>query len=224
MGPARTDVEGVTPMAPDMPVRILVADDHDLILAGVSTVVSGEPGLQLVATARSAAELISRYRLFRPDVVLCDDRMPDETGLDAGRRILAEHPDARILVMSQGVDPDRVRDALKAGLRGWVSKSSTAELPRMLRRVAAGEAMVCDADTLQLLARDAVFAEHRTTLTSREHDVLRLMARGMVQKEIARELGMGVSTVKGHRRSIREKLGAETSEQAVHLATREGLI
>ena len=208
----------------DGPVRVLVADDHDLIIAGVETMLSADPGLEVVGKARDGEELVRRHSLFRPDVVLCDDRMPGSSGLDACLRILAADPTARILLMSQEVDPERVGRALRSGIRGWVSKSATAELPAMIRRVAAGEEMVCDTTTLQLLARDALFADDRVPLSPRERDVLRLMADGLVQKEIARELGMGISTVKGHRRAIREKLGALTSEQAVHLATRAGLV
>lgn len=205
-------------------VRVLVADDHDLILAGVEMTLSADPGLEVVGKARTGTELVSRYTLFQPDVVLCDDRMPGPSGVEAAEEILQADPLARIMVMSQDVDPERVGTSLKAGIRGWIAKDATAELPAMIHRVAAGERMVCDPHTLQLVAQAALFAADRDLLTPREQEVLQLMAAGRVQKEIARELGMGLSTVKGHRRAIREKLGAATSEQAVHLATRAGLV
>jgi DNA-binding NarL/FixJ family response regulator len=202
------------------PIRILTVDDHALLRQGIAALVNGESDMKLVAEATDGQEAIDKFRLHRPDVTLMDLQMPTMNGIEAIIGIRSEFPNARIIVLTTYTGDVQVLRALKAGARGYLLKGHVRrELLDTIRAVHAGQKRIPPEVAAEL-------AEHATDegLTSREIDVLRLIAAGNANKEIAAQLSIAEDTVKSHVTNILAKLGANDRTHAVTLALKRGII
>jgi len=207
------------PVVPN-PITILTADDHGLIRAGLSAIVATEPDLVIVAEAANGEEAIEQFDVHRPDVVLMDLRMPVMDGLVATRAILADHPDARIIVLSTYDGDADIYRALEAGARGYLLKDMLrTEILGLVRKVFRGEHGIPPAVAARL-------AEHtpRVELTPRETEVFQFVARGWTNAEIAAEIGRTEWTVKVHVKNILHKLDAHDRTEAVAIGLKRGFI
>ncbi|MBN6051521.1 response regulator transcription factor [Nonomuraea sp. RK-328] len=209
-----------------MTVRVVIADDEDLVRTGLRVILSSEPGVEVVGEAADGAEVLSVVRRERPDVVLMDVRMPAVDGIQATRRLVALDAPPKVLVVTTFENDDYVYDALRAGADGFLLKRTRPdELLRAVKLVAAGDTLLFPAAIRALAARrpgSEVPGIER--LTGREGDVLRLMARGLSNGEIAAELVVGQETVKTHVGNVLAKLGARDRTQAVIAAYESGFV
>jgi DNA-binding NarL/FixJ family response regulator len=202
------------------PIRILSVDDHLLLRAGVAALLAGQTDMTLVAEASNGREAIEQYRIHRPDVTLMDLQMPEINGVEAMIAICGEFPDARIIVLTTYAGDVQVLRALKAGARAYLLKSLVRkDLVETIRLVHAGKKRM-----LPEVAAD--LAEHATddALSSREIEVLSMIAGGNANKEIAAQLSITEETVKGHIKNIFNKLGANDRTHAVTIGLKRGII
>jgi DNA-binding NarL/FixJ family response regulator len=210
-------------------IRVLVADDHAVVRKGIAAVLSTEPGMEVVGEAAEGAEAVEAARQLQPDVVLIDLVMPNMSGIEALRLILAEQPRARVLVLTSFATDDQVLPAIKAGALGYLLKDSgPEELVRAIRQVHRGESSLHPRVARQLLEHVARPAEAAPSdalagLTNREVEVLRLVARGLSNQQIAAELVLSEATVRVHVSNILSKLQVESRTQAALYALRQGL-
>jgi DNA-binding NarL/FixJ family response regulator len=214
-----------------MSIRILIADDQSLVRAGFRMVLENHPDMEVVAEASNGHEAIHSAQRFSPDVVLMDIRMPQLDGIAATREITARH-DVRVLVLTTYDLDEYVYDALQAGASGFLLKDTPPEqLADGIRAVAQGEALLAPSVTRRLIEEFARIGRHRGApppeldeLTPRELEVLRLLARGLSNAEIAEELVVSETTVKTHVTHVLGKLGLRDRVQAVVLAYESGLV
>jgi len=202
------------------PIRVLVVDDHPVVRQGIAALIATESDMTLVAEAGTGREALHQFRTHRPDITLMDLQMPEMSGFDAISAILAESPKARIIVLTTYVGDVQVLRALKAGARGYLLKNSLyKELVETIRAVHAGRKSLSAEASFQL-------AEHATdeALTPAEIRILRLIAEGHANKEIAATLSLTEGTVKGQIRNILSKLGAKDRTQAAMIALKRGII
>lgn len=211
-------------------IRVAVADDQDLVRAGFLALLRGAGDLEVVGEAGNGEEAVRMARASTPDVVLMDVRMPILDGIEATRRILAEHPGVRVVMLTTfGLD-DYVFGALRAGAVGFLLKDTPPEeLLRAVRVAAAGEALLSPAITRRLVELFAVTPPPASTqagaeLTDRERDVLELVARGLSNAEIAARLYIGAATVKTYISRLLTKLDVSTRVHLVIYAYETGLI
>lgn len=207
-------------MSEDPRIRVLTADDHDLLRQGIAALVGGEADMELVGEACNGEEAIEKFRLFRPDVTLMDLQMPVLNGIEAITTILSEFPEARIVVLTTYNGDAQVLRALKAGARGYLLKAHCHKaLLETIRTVHAGRKKIP-----QDIANE--LAEHTAddVLTAREIDVLRLIGAGNSNKQIADQLSIGEATVKSHVTNILSKLGANDRAHAVTIGLKRGII
>jgi DNA-binding NarL/FixJ family response regulator len=201
-------------------IRILTVDDHPLLRKGIAALVNGESDLKLVAEASNGNEAVEAFRLHRPDVTLMDLQMPGLNGIEAISCIRSEFPEARIIILTTYTGDVQVLRALKAGARGYILKSQVhKELLETIRAVHRGQKRI-PADIAAELADHATDDE----LTHREMDVLRLVAAGNANKQIADQLSIGEATVKSHVTNILSKLGANDRAHAVTIGLKRGII
>ena len=202
------------------PITILAADDHPLIRDGLAAVLRAESGLQVVAEAANGEEAIEAYERLRPDIVLMDLRMPVMDGLAATRAILADDPNARIIVLTTYDGDEDIHRALAAGARGYVVKDMMrTDLLSAIRAVHRGQRGI----PAPVAAR---LAEHtpRIGLTPRELEVLDLVAHGLTNAQVAERIGRTEGTVKVHLKNILQKLDVKDRTEAVTTALRRGFI
>jgi two-component system NarL family response regulator len=201
-------------------LRILVVDDHAMIRLGLIGALSSEPGMEVVGQARNGREAIELQSKLAPDITLMDGILPDMHGVDATREILAKDPDAKIILISINETAEDVRRAMEAGVRGYVPKSCEQDIiVRAIRSVASGKDFLPPELTRRLAERNAIVG-----LSNREVDVLRLVAKGKANKEIAAELALSSDTVKTHLAHLMRKLGAADRAHAVTLAIEQGFL
>jgi len=201
-------------------IRILIADDHPLLRDGVAGLVADQPDMELVGEASSGREAIEQFRKHLPDVTLLDLQMPEMNGIDAILAIRSEFPEARIVVLTTYTGDAQILRALKAGAQAYLLKSMLRrELLDTIRAVHKGQRRIPPEVAAQL-------AEHTAddSLTSREIEVLRLIAAGEANKLVASDLSITEETVKGHVKSILSKLGASDRTHAVTIALKRGII
>ena len=204
----------------DSPITILTADDHPLIRDGLAAVLRSETGLQVVAEAANGEEAIEAYARLHPDIVLMDLRMPVMDGLAATRAILAEDPNARIIMLTTYDGDEDIHRALAAGARGYLLKDMMrTDLLSVIRSVHRGQRGI----PAPIAAR---LAEHtpRIGLTPREVEVLRLVADGLSNAQVAERIGRTEGTVKVHLKNILQKLDVKDRTEAVTTALRRGFI
>lgn len=201
-------------------LRILVADDHFIVRSGLVAVIHAEPDMTVVAQAADGAEAVALFAQHHPDVALLDLRMPVRSGTEAIELIRRDHPAARILVLTAFSGDEDIRRALRAGARGYVLKSSTGDgLIPAIRAVAAGDPWI----PTDIATRLAMGAPHEE-LTAREVQVLKEIAKGKANKEIAAALAISEYTVKDHLKAILAKLHVAVRTEAVTAAVQRGII
>lgn len=212
-----------------MTIRTLVVDDQSMVRAGLRMLLAEEPDVEVVAEAGNGLEAIAQAARYRPDVVLMDIRMPELDGLEATRRILAADAAAKVLILTTFNLDDYVYEALRAGASGFVLKDDPPEqLIAAVRTVAAGAALLSPLVTRNVIAHFTRQQRHPVppavkTLTSREMDVYRLIASGLSNAEIGRELFISDTTVKTHVTRLLQKLQVRDRAQAIVMAYQCGL-
>ena len=210
-----------------MSVRVLVVDDHAVVRAGLALLVNAETDLEAAGEAGNAREAILEARTAKPDVILLDVMMPEQSGIEAVPQLLHEHPGVKVLVLSMQDDPRYVREAFEAGASGYVLKEAAdAEVVAAIREVAGGGRYVHPELGARLVAAET--AERRRAeedpLSDREREVLRLLALGHTNQEIAKQLYISVRTAETHRAHIMQKLRLSSRAELVRYALAEGML
>jgi DNA-binding NarL/FixJ family response regulator len=203
-----------------LPIEVLVADDHPLMREGIAAVVNSQSDMRVVGEAGDGLEALAQYRALRPHVTLLDLQMPNLNGTEAVQAIRAEFPSACLAILTTYSGDARVTQAIKAGAQGYLLKSALRrELTEAIRTLAAGHRYFPPQVAAEL-------ANHlgQESLTARELQVLSLIARGKANKQIGGTLGLSEDTVKGHLRSIMDKLGASNRTHAVTIGIERGFI
>lgn len=213
------------------PTRILIADDHAVLRSGLRLLLDAQPDFEVVAEASTGEETVERAIALRPDILLLDIAMPDLNGLDAARCIRQRAPEVRIIVLTMYDDEAYLRQFLEMGAAGYVlKKAADTELAAAIRAVHRGESFVYPSlmgrliDSYLKQPPSPATTEGNDGLSPREVDVLRLVALGYTNQQIANELCIGVSTVETHRTRIMEKLGLRGRAQLVRYALARGLV
>lgn len=204
-------------------VRVLIADDHSVVREGLRLFLALDPGLVVVGEASDGQSAIDQSRRLRPDVVLMDILMPGMDGITATTTIRHELPETEVVALTSVVDDSTVLGAIRAGAIGYVLKDTQAEqLCLVIRAAAAGQVQLSPTIAARLV-RQLRAPESPELLTERETEILRLLASGRANKEIAADLGIGEKTVKTHVSNVLAKLGVQSRTQAALYAVRAGL-
>lgn len=206
-------------------VRVLLVEDHDMVARGLEAALGSEDDIEVVGRAASADGGVARYAQLDPDVVVMDYRLPDGSGTDATRRIREKDPDAVVLLLTGFDDSGVVAAALDAGCSGFVTKDASIDnLAGAIRSVARGAAVFPAGQLARALRPATREPQVGADLTSREREVLTLLAEGASTDEIARLLFLSLHTVRNHVRNILAKLQARTKLEAVIVAARAGIV
>ena len=207
-------------MADQKKIRVLCVDDHPLFLEGIGQVISSQDDMALAGTASTGFDALAKYRDTKPDVTLMDLRLPDSDGISAMAAIRREFADARVIMLTTFEGDVEIQRALSAGACGYMLKTSLpAELLAAIRDVHLGRKHIPNEIAISLVEGVGL-----NLLSDRETKVLRELAEGHRNREVAGNLGISEDTVKGHVRSILEKLGAKDRTQAVSIGVRRGII
>ncbi len=214
-------------------IRVVIVDDHALFRRGLDLVLSEEPDIKVVGEAADGIEAVHRAEEMAPDVVVMDVRMPKSTGIEAARRIRERLPDTKVIMLTVSDSEEDLYAAVKAGASGYLLKEiSIEELADAVRAVARGHSLISPSMASKLLSEFNALVQqaeerHRSllpNLTDRELDVLKLVAKGLSNREISEELYISENTVKNHVRNILEKLHLHSRMEAVVYAMREKLL
>lgn len=214
-------------------IRVMICDDHALFRRGLIMVLESEEGMDVVGEAEDGEEAIRKVEELAPDVVLMDVRMPRVSGIEATRQIAEVNPTAKILMLTVSDEEDDLYDAIKAGATGYLLKEiSIEEVANAIRAVVSGQSLISPSMASKLLTEFTALAKKADEkqavptprLTERELEVLKLVAQGMSNREIASELYISENTVKNHVRNILEKLHLHSRMEAVVYAVREKLL
>ena len=210
-----------------MSIRLMMVDDHKMLREALRTILEKEDDIQVVAEADDGATALDLARQFAPDVVLMDIGLPDMSGIDTTRRLIAANPGIKVLALSTHADRRVVLQTLEAGARGYIIKSAgSEELERGIRAVARGESYLCAeaaAAVVDSVHRHAEQGRKPESLGRREREVLQHLASGKTSAEIAQALRIATSTVEVHRRNIMRKLDLHNVAELTKYAIREGL-
>ena len=212
-----------------MTCRVLIADDHGVLRAGLRSLLAGEPGFEVVGEAADGDAAVSLAGELQPDVALLDISMPGPGGIEVTKQILQRSPATRVLILTVHEDASLLKGALRVGAAGYIVKRAVqSELINALRAVAEGEMYVHPSMTRNLVRMTGTAhgggAPRASELTPRELDVLRLVAQGHTNRQVADELGIGVRTVETHRANLMGKLGLETRIDLVRYALDHKLV
>ena len=209
-------------------IRILVADDHPIVRDGLIAILNTQPDFAVIGEAATGPETVERVTALRPDVVLLDLEMPEIDGVEALRRLRETSPDVRVIVFTAFDTDERILSAVRAGARGYLLKGAPREeIFQAIRVVHAGSSLlqpIVASKLMRQFSQEQAALPGPETLTPRELEVLRLLAQGLENKEIAAELVISERTVKFHVSSIQGKLGAGNRTEAVVIAAKQGLI
>jgi DNA-binding NarL/FixJ family response regulator len=213
--------------APD-PIRVLLADDHTIVRQGLSALLGGHAGIEIVGEAEDGREAVAAALRLKPHVVVMDLGMPGLNGVDATRQIRRDLPETYVVILSMHGGEEHVRPAIRAGASGYLVKGSgLSDLVAAIRAVAAGEAFLSPAVT-RILVRDAQGGDSEGSavgpLTGREREILQLVGEGKSSPDIARLLHLSVKTVEGHRSRIMAKLDIHDVAGLVRYAIRMGIV
>jgi len=212
-----------------VPIRILIADDHAIVRSGLRALLQADPELEVVGEAKDGVETLHLAATLHPDTVLLDVTMPPDNGIETAKRLKEKHPQIVVLILTMHEDESLLHEALRAGAAGYVIKrAEEAEILRAIHATSQGDIYVHPAMTRALL-HQAVTTEHRRgapaiALTPRELDVLRLLARGNTNRQIAGLLGLSMRTVENHRANLMGKLGLASRVELVNYAEEQGLL
>ena len=207
-------------------IRVLLADDHAMVRKGFRLILEAQPDIEIAGEAGNGREAVELAEKLHPDVVVMDVAMPELNGIEATRRLAASSPHTRVLALSMHKDSVYVREILRAGARGYLLKDSIdTDLINAVRAVAKGDGYISPG------VSDAVLSDYRRhvtdpldLLTSREREVLQMIAESKTNKEIAVALNLSVYTIDAHRGKIMEKLNLHSTGELVRFAVRHGLI
>ena len=211
------------------PIRIVLADDHDVVRAGIRGILVKQTNIEVVGEASNGREALQMARDLRPNMIVMDIAMPELNSLEATRQIVAAEVDVKVLILSMHSSRQFVSEVLKAGASGYLLKNNALrELPIAINAVANGKVYLSPG-VAELVVEDYVRHVPATgkvafaTLSAREREVLQLLAEGKTSKEIANSLSVSVKTVESHRSQIMDKLGIRTVAELTKFAVREGL-
>jgi two-component system response regulator DevR len=205
-------------------VRVLLVDDSEVVRMGLRSLLGGQPAIEIAGEAGNVAAAVETCARLRPDVVLMDIRLPDGTGFDACRQILARQPDMRVLILTSVVDDVLVAEAIRAGVQGYLLKEiNGGELVQAILDVAAGRSILDPAATARVmrLVKSTATRDRLATLSPQESRVLALIAQGCTNKEAAASMGLTEKTVKNYLSTVFEKLGINRRSQAAALYAQE---
>jgi DNA-binding NarL/FixJ family response regulator len=204
-------------------IEVLVVEDHRMFAEALTAMLSSQPGIRVVGSTGTAAGAVAEARRLAPTVVLMDYRLPDGEGTAAARAIRAERPATRVLILTASAEESLLREVMRAGCSGIVTKGrSVPELVRAVRAAAAGETVIAPSVLARVMAADR--ESPAGLLSDREIEVLRLVADGLDTREVALRLDLSVHTVRNHLQSCIRKLGVHSKTQAVAAAIRRGII
>ena len=215
--------------APERPIRVLIADDHEVVRIGLATLLDGQPGMSVVAQASSGSDAVRLARKHRPDVVVMDIRMPDGSGIEACRTLNAQPDSMPVIMLTSHADSDALFDAIDAGASGYVLKRvGSGELINAVRTVAGGGSLLDPGVTRQVLERlrNASRVEEAgafADLTEQERRVLAHIAEGQTNRQIAARMGLAEKTVRNYVSNVLAKLELESRAQAAGYAIRNRL-
>jgi len=211
-----------------MPIQILIADDHGVLRAGLRTLLNAEPNLEVIAEASDGNDVLRLASELRPDIVLLDISMPGPGGIEVTRRLKEALPELRVLILTAHEDESLLREAVQAGAAGYIIKRAVeSELINAIHSVWRGDLYVHPAMTRALLKETSLFPAipepSVESLTPREIEVLRLIAKGYTNGQIAKELSLSVRTVESHRANLMGKLELRSRVELVRYAMEHGL-
>jgi DNA-binding NarL/FixJ family response regulator len=211
------------------PIRVVIADDHTLIRAGIRALFRGMAGVEVVAEAGNGVEALAIVEAHRPDILLADITMPRLNGLELAGRVTRELAPTRVIILSMHASEEYARRALQVGAAGYLLKEAeVAELEIAVKAVARGETYLSPAVSTHLIAgylgRTGGVLSPAGELTPRQREILRLVAEGLMTKAIARRLGISIKTVEGHRTQLMDRLGIHDVAGLVRYAIRIGLL
>lgn len=214
------------------PIRIVIVDDHVILRDGLVSILDGQPDFEVVGEAGSVADALEIVRASKPDLVLMDYGLPDGTGLEATREILASYPQTNVVLLTVHEEDDLLFDAVRSGAKGYLLKNiSSKEMLAKLRGLSQGDAAISPAQISRILSEFARTAspqpadqEETTPLTDRELEVLRLIVMGVSNQEIGARLHISVHTVKNHMHNILDKLKVGSRREAAEVAIKKRLV
>ncbi|MEK5079838.1 response regulator transcription factor [Solibacillus sp. FSL W7-1436] len=207
-------------------IKVVIVDDHEMVRIGVAAYLSAQPDIEVIGEATNGEEAIETVLALKPDIVLMDNVMPIKTGAEATAEILAQWPQAKVMIVTSFIDDDKLYPALEAGAVSYILKTSNAkQIADAIRKTMNGETVLEPEATTRVMARMRGTAPAlHNHLTDREMEVLLCMARGLANQEIAEELFIALKTVKTHVSNILSKLEVQDRTQAVVYAFQNGLV
>ena len=206
--------------------KILLVDDHRIVRQGIKLILEGEAGLEVVGEANDAADAVAKADELTPDVIVIDIHLAVAEGLDASRRILDARPSTKIVILSAEIAPETVNQALQSGVSGYVLKEAAVEeLIRAIQTVMEGRFYLCPATTTVLIRANSFTTQPSVApdLSNREKELIRFIATGLRNKEIAEKIGLSIKSVEANRSRLMTKIGCNSAAALVRYAVREGI-